>query len=54
MLFENFNVNTSIPSETFTAANLGMQNGDKFIDKVNDKEFTYQNDELVEVVKENP
>jgi len=37
----------SIPEETFTYKNLGLTNGDKFIDTINDKEYTYQEGELV-------
>jgi len=40
-------VNIPIPDETFTYKNLGLQDGDKFIDKIQDKEYTYQDGELV-------
>jgi len=40
--------NESIPTETFTYKNLGLQNGDKFIDKIQDKEYTYQDGNLIE------
>ena len=40
-------VNEPIPAEVFTYKNLGLQNGDKFIDKTLGKEYTYQNGELI-------
>jgi len=40
--FINQKVNKSISDEVFTYKNLGLQDGDKFIDKIQDKEYTYQ------------
>jgi len=45
--YNNLKVNQPIPAETFTYKNLGLQNGDKFIDKILDKEYTYQDGELI-------
>lgn len=45
--FKNQKINQSIPAETFTYKNLGLQNGDKFIDKISDREYTYQDGELI-------
>jgi len=49
--FKNQKVNVPIPPETFTYKNLGLRNGDKFIDKIQDKEYTYQDGALVPVEK---
>lgn len=46
--FKNQKVNRPIPEETFTYKNLGLQNGDKFIDKILNKEYTYQDGELIQ------
>jgi len=46
-IYTNLKLNQAIPEETFTYKNLGLQNGDKFIDKIQDKEYTYQDGELV-------
>jgi len=40
-------VNHPISDEVFTYKNLGLQNGDKFIDKILNKEYTYQDGELI-------
>ena len=47
--FKNQKVNKPIPEETFTYKNLGLKNGDKFIDKILGKEYTYQDEELIPV-----
>ena len=44
-------LNMPIPEETFNYKNLGLKNGDKFIDKILDKEYTYQDQTLIEVAK---
>jgi len=51
-VFTNLKLNQAIPAETFTYKNLGLQNGDQFIDKILDKEYTYQDEELILVSKE--
>jgi len=43
--------NIPISDEVFTYKNLGLKNGDRFIDKILDKEYTYQDERLVEVEK---
>lgn len=45
--FKNLQVNQPIPVETFTYNNLGLKNGDKFMDKIQDKEYIYQEGELI-------
>jgi len=45
-IFTNLKLNQSIPEETFTYKNLGLENGDKFIDKILNKEYIYQDGEL--------
>jgi hypothetical protein len=47
-LFKNQRINHSIPPETFSYKNLGLQNGDSFIDKIASKQYTYKDGELVE------
>jgi hypothetical protein len=49
--FKNVRINEDIPAETFTYKNLGLKDGDKFIDKILDKEYTYQDQNLIEVTK---
>jgi len=49
--FKNQKINKPIPAETFTYKNLDLKNGDKFIDKILDKEYTYQDRQLIEVEK---
>jgi hypothetical protein len=48
---KNQKVNSFIPEETFTYKNLGLNNSDKFIDNILDKEYTYQDGVLIEVQK---
>jgi len=48
---QNYKITQPIPAEVFTYKNLGLKNGDKFIDKILDKEYTYQDENLVEVEK---
>ena len=50
-IYTNLKLNQAIPEETFTYKNLGLQNGDKFIDKILNKEYTYQNEDLIVVEK---
>jgi hypothetical protein len=38
-----------LDKNTFTYKNLGLKNGDQFIDKILQKEYTYQNGELIEL-----
>lgn len=45
--FKNSQINRLIPAETFTYKNLGLKDGDKFIDKILGKEYTYQDGELI-------
>jgi len=42
-------INMSLPENTFTINNLGLQDGDNFVDKTANKEYTYQGGELVEI-----
>jgi hypothetical protein len=45
--FRDLKINHSIPPETFTYKNLGLQKGDKFIDEILNKEYTYEDGELI-------
>jgi len=49
--FYNEKVNKPIPEETFGYQNLGLENGDRFIDRISDKTFAYKNGELIEVAE---
>ena len=49
--FRNLQLNQPIPEKTFTYKNLGLENGDKFIDKTLGKDYTYQDGTLVEAKK---
>lgn len=44
-------VNDPIPAEVFTYKNLALQNGDKFIDNILNKEYIYQDEVLIEAEK---
>jgi len=49
--FKNIRLNAVIPPEKFTYKNLSLTNGDVFIDKILEKEYTYQEGKLIEVEK---
>jgi len=40
-------LNVPIPAETFTYKNLGLQNGDKFVDEMLGRTFTYQDEDII-------
>lgn len=42
-------LNVPIPAETFNHRNLGLKDGDRFSDKILDKEYTYQDGVLISV-----
>jgi hypothetical protein len=44
-------INEVITEDTFTINNLGLKDGDRFVDKIASKEFTYQGDKLIESAK---
>jgi len=44
VIFENTHINKPIPPETFKYTNLGLKDGDVFIDKILDKEYRYEAD----------
>jgi len=48
----NNKLNQGIPPETFEYVNLNLKEGDKFIDKIEGKEYTYQDEKLIPVKKE--
>jgi len=52
-VFKNVRINDAIPTETFTYNNLGLENGDKFEDKIVGKKYIYQNANLVPVAEAN-
>jgi hypothetical protein len=45
--FSDMKVNMALPESTFSHKNLGLKNGDKFVDKIDGKEYTYQDANLV-------
>lgn len=49
--FKNSKINRPIPAKTFTYKNLGLENGDRFVDKILHKDYFYQNRELIPIVK---
>lgn len=51
--YTNNKVNQEIPPETFTYKNLGLKNGDKFMDEIEGKEYKYQDANLVFVADVN-
>jgi hypothetical protein len=51
--FKNQKVNKPIPKDTFNYKNLGLQDGDKFIDKIQGKEYVYKDSMLAEVEVKN-
>jgi hypothetical protein len=46
-VFKDIFINDAISEEIFTYKNLGLKNGDKFIDKIAGKEYKYQDANLV-------
>ncbi|MFA5239627.1 MAG: hypothetical protein WC476_07990 [Phycisphaerae bacterium] len=50
-VFKNVRINEPIPDETFTYKNLGLKDGDTFVDKIEDKEYKYKEAKLVEIEK---
>jgi len=49
----NQQLNQSLDKNTFTYKNLGLKNGDKFIDKIENREYIYQDANLVFVADVN-
>ena len=47
--FSDMQVNMALPENTFSHKNLGLKNGDKFVDEIEKKEYTYQDANLVPV-----
>ncbi|MFA5240521.1 MAG: hypothetical protein WC476_12560 [Phycisphaerae bacterium] len=50
-IFNNVRINEPISAETFTYKNLGLEDGDTFVDKIKDKEYKYKEAKLVEIEK---
>lgn len=46
-VYKNNKANQEIPLETFTYKNLGLKNGDKFVDKIAGKEYEFKDANLV-------
>ncbi len=46
-IFRNSRINHAIPQEMFSYKNLGLKNGDKFVDKILGREYTYQDEKLI-------
>jgi hypothetical protein len=42
LVFKDQKLNQPIPPETFTYKNLGLKDGDKFVDKIENKEYRYK------------
>jgi hypothetical protein len=51
--FSDMQVNMVLPENTFSLSNLGLKNGDKFVDKIAGKEYKYQDAELVPIADVN-
>jgi len=51
--FSEMKVNMALPENTFSLNNLGLCNGDKFIDKIEGKEYKYQDANLVPIADVN-
>lgn len=49
MTFTRQKVNKPIPNDTFSYKNLGLQNGDRYTDKIQGKEYVYKDNMLAEV-----
>jgi hypothetical protein len=47
--FSDMQVNKVLPESTFSHKNLSLKNGDKFVDEIENKEYTYQDANLVPV-----
>jgi hypothetical protein len=47
--FSDMKVNMALPESTFSHKNLGLKNGDEFIDEIEKTEYTYQDANLVPV-----
>ena len=47
--FSDMKVNMELPDKIFSYKNLGLKNGDEFIDEIEKKEYTYQDANLVPV-----
>lgn len=52
-VLKNIFINDAIPEEIFTYKNLGLKNGDKFIDEIADKEYRFEDANLVFVADVN-
>ena len=48
-IFSDMQVNMALPENTFSINNLGLKNGDKFVDKIESKEYKYQDANLVPI-----
>jgi len=49
--FKEQKINAPISADTFTYKNLGLQTGDRFVDKIVNKEYEYQDGEFIEIEK---
>ncbi len=52
-VFSDMQVNIALPENTFALNNLGLKNGDKFVDKIASKEYKYQDANLVPIAEPN-
>lgn len=51
--FRDLQVNISFPENTFSINNLGLKNGEKFVDKIAGKEYKYQDANFVPIAEPN-
>ena len=52
-IYSNAKINKPVSSEIFNYKNLGLKNGDKFIDKIEGKEYKYKDANLIFVADVN-
>ena len=46
-IYTNLKLNQALPENTFSYKNLGLKDGDRFVDKIQGKEYIYQNEKLI-------
>ena len=51
--FSDMQVNMALPENTFSLNNLGLKDGDEFIDKIENKKYRYQDANLVPIADTN-
>lgn len=51
IVYENLQINKPVSPSTFTHQNLDLRNGDRYIDKIENKEYVFKNGQMVLDVK---